>query len=55
MKEREYSVTNSFVGYTNYIKQELGVDSLTEKEYYSLMQMYIGGIHVDKALEEMKK
>lgn len=53
MKEKEYPI-NSWIGYTRYLKEKLDRE-LTKVEIKKAMQMYINGINVEKALEEMRK
>ncbi len=54
MKEREYSTKTSFQGYSSFIKEELGIDSLTAKQAQDILNMYINGIPVEKALSKME-
>lgn len=54
MKEREYCTKTSFQGYSSYIKEYFEIESLTEAQAREILQMYINGIPVDKAIRQME-
>lgn len=54
MKEREYSTKTSFQGYSSFIKEELGIESLTTKQAQDILKMYINGVPVEKAISRME-